>query len=85
MFVRKKKNKSGTVSIQIIDKSRGNYRVAHTVGTSSDPDEIAYLWRKAYTILPILIGQSSLNFQSDNTKNLILSFRDVQNDQVQVG
>lgn len=84
MFVRKKKNKSGTVSIQIIDKSRGKYRVAHTVGSSLDPDEIAYLWRKAYTILPTLIGQSSINFQSDNTKNLILSYRDVQNDQIQV-
>ena len=84
MFVRKKKNKSGTVSIQIIDKSRRKYRVAHTVGFSSDPDEIAYLWRKAYAILPTLIGQSSINFQSDNTKNLIQSFRDVQNDQVQV-
>lgn len=42
------------------------------------------MWRKAYTILPTLIGQSSLNFHSDNTKNLILSFRDVQNDQVYV-
>jgi len=41
MFVRKKENKSGTVSIQIIDKSRGKYRVAHTVDSSSDPDEIA--------------------------------------------
>ena len=43
MFVREKKNKSGTVSIQIIDKSIGIDRVAQTVGSSSDPEEITYL------------------------------------------
>jgi hypothetical protein len=33
MFVREKKNKSGTVSVQIIDKSTGSYHVAKTVGS----------------------------------------------------
>lgn len=84
MFVRKKKNKSGTISIQIIDKSSGKYRVAHTVGSSSSIEEIAYLWRKAYTIMPSLIGQTSLDFRSDNTRNLIQSLQNVQTDQVQV-
>jgi len=37
MFVRKKKNKSGTVSLQIIDKSSGCYRVAKTAGSFSAP------------------------------------------------
>jgi len=55
VFVREKKNKSGTVSVQIIDKSSGSYRVARTVGSSSDPEEIAYLRKKAYTIIPTLI------------------------------
>lgn len=32
MFVRKKHNKSGSVSIQIVDKSNGCYRVVETVG-----------------------------------------------------
>lgn len=84
MFVRKKNNKSGTVSIQIIDKSRGKYRVAHTVGSSADSDEVSYLLHKAYTLMPSLIGQSSINFLGDNTKTLIQSLRDVQTDQVQV-
>jgi transposase len=46
MFVRRKKNKSGSVSIQVIDKSAGMYRVVETVGSSSDPDEIEKLWLK---------------------------------------
>ncbi len=84
MFVRKKKNKSGTVSIQIIDKSSGKYKVAYTVGSSSDPAEIEYLWRKAYTMIPSLIGQTSLDFYSKETSNMIQSLREVQTDQVHV-
>lgn len=40
MFVRKKINKSGKVSVQIIDKSTGKYKVIHTVGCTSDLAEI---------------------------------------------
>ena len=43
MFVREKKNKSGTVSVQIIEKRGGVYRVAKTVGSSREKKEIARL------------------------------------------
>lgn len=46
MFVRNKKNPSGIVSIQVIDKSSGKYRVAKTIGNSSEPEEIAKLYRE---------------------------------------
>jgi len=42
MFVRKKKNKSGSISVQIIQKDNG-YKVFKTIGSSSDPDEIECL------------------------------------------
>ncbi|MFC2081403.1 IS1634 family transposase, partial [Bacteroidota bacterium] len=84
MFVREKRNKSGTVSVQIIDKSSGSYRVAKTVGTSSDPEEIAYLRKKAYMIIPTLIGQTSINFWSDGTKEFVRNLRKVKTSQVQV-
>jgi transposase len=35
MFVRKKKNSSGTISVQVIDKSSGKYKVVKTIGSSS--------------------------------------------------
>ena len=57
MFVREKKNKSGTVSVQIIDKSSGSYRVAKTVGSSSDPEEIAFDYTKS-----VLGGKISVVF-----------------------
>ncbi|MFC1521386.1 IS1634 family transposase [Elusimicrobiota bacterium] len=50
MFVRKKRNKSGSVSIQIIDKENG-YRVAQTVGSSSDKDEIERLFLQGQRIV----------------------------------
>lgn len=42
MFVRKKKNKSGSVSVQVIQKDNG-YKVLKTIGSSSDPHEIERL------------------------------------------
>lgn len=36
MFVRQKKNKSGVISVQIIDKSSGKYKVIKSIGSSSD-------------------------------------------------
>lgn len=36
MFVRKKKNSSGKICVQVIDKVLGKYKVLHTVGSSSD-------------------------------------------------
>lgn len=50
MFVRKKRNKSGSVSIQIINKTRG-YRVVQTVGFATHPDEIEKLWREGQHII----------------------------------
>ncbi len=39
MFVRKKRNKSGSVSVQVISKANG-YRVVKTLGSSRDREEI---------------------------------------------
>lgn len=46
MFVREKKNKSGSVSVQIIDKAN-SYRVFKTIGSAVDPDEVNMLVLKA--------------------------------------
>jgi len=46
MFVRKKKNPSGIISVQIIDKSSGKYRVIKTLGSSSDSETVELLFRQ---------------------------------------
>jgi hypothetical protein len=54
MFIRKKKNSSRVISIQVIDKSSGKYRVKKTIGSSAITDEIERLvaegekWIEAY-------------------------------------
>jgi transposase len=45
MFVRKKKNKSGLISIQVIDKSSGKYKVIKTIGNSKNTLEIERLFQ----------------------------------------
>jgi len=41
MFVGRKRNRSGTVSVVIVDKQRGAYREIRVIGTSSNESELA--------------------------------------------
>lgn len=43
MFIREVKNRSGSVSIQIISKARGDYKVIKTIGSATTLQEIAEL------------------------------------------
>ena len=47
MFVRKNKNRSGSVSVQIISKETGRYRVVETIGSGKTQEEIATLCLEA--------------------------------------
>ncbi len=46
MFLRKKKNRSGTTSIVVVDKSHGKFRQLKTIGVSSDGEELERLLAK---------------------------------------
>lgn len=43
MFVRKKKNRSGTISVVVVDKSRGRFRELITIGVGGEVTEIEIL------------------------------------------
>lgn len=60
MFVRKKKNKSGVVSIQVIDKSSGRYKVIKTIGSSSDPKLIDLLFKQGKEWIDARQGQMDM-------------------------
>lgn len=83
MFVRKKKNKSGTVSVQIIDKSEG-YKVVKTVGASSDKKEIWRLVRKAEQIIRTSGGEQKELFSFKNADELAIEnfLKDLRNSQI---
>ncbi len=61
MFIRKKKNKSGVISVQIIDKSTGKYTVKKTIGSSSDAIEINKLYHQGQTWIKNHLGQLELD------------------------
>jgi transposase len=60
MFIRKKKNRSGSISIQIIQKQQGKYVVIKTLGTSNDEEEIDRLYKQAQEAIPLLFNQITL-------------------------
>ena len=65
MFVRKKVNKSGSVSVQVVDKSNG-YKILKTVGISDDPAEIKYLVGQAEQIIRTYGGQQKELFKNND-------------------
>ena len=46
MHVRLKKNRSGSISVIVVDKSGGRYKELHTVGIAKDESEITPLRQK---------------------------------------
>ena len=74
MFVRKKPNKSGVVSIQIIDKSSGKYVVRKTIGSSVEKIEIDFLVKKAKREILSLSKQSLLPFDEAAELDFVDSF-----------
>jgi len=62
VFVRKKPNKSGSVSVQIVAKVSGRYRLVRTVGCSDSIDEIERLVKKGRSLIPALSGRPEMDF-----------------------
>ena len=65
MFVRKKKNRSGSVSVVVVDKSRGRFREIRQFGvayTEAEADALASqarLWIRHYG------GQQQIDFEGE--------------------
>lgn len=74
MFVRQKRNKSGIVSVQIIDKSSGKYKLFKTVGSSSDANVISQLVEKGNGLIKKNSLQQSFHFDINNEALLVEVF-----------
>ena len=83
MFIRKKKNKSGSVSVQIISKHDGVYKVNQTIGSASTDEGIEILMQQASHQLNKLQGQLTL-FSSSTDANIEGFLRTLSNSQIQV-
>jgi len=72
MFIRKKKNKSGSQSVQIISKARGKYKVISTIGSGRTEQELQRL---------VFLAQQELNRLKAQTE-LFVSEKDISVDTI---
>jgi len=70
MFIRKKRNKSGSISVQIISKENGYYKVAQTVGSSRDVHEIERLVMRGEQVLHSSAPEQLLLFPVQSREEL---------------
>jgi transposase len=68
MFIRKKKNGSGTTSVQIIDKSSGKYKVLQTIGVGNTQEAIDLLVHEAHRAIVKHKGSVELDFDNYRDK-----------------
>ncbi|NPD48379.1 hypothetical protein [Lentimicrobium sp. S6] len=84
MFIRRKKNTSGSISIQIINKSKGHYKVIKTIGCATMQHDIEKLEQKAKQEIQTLEHQGQLVLFESKPDELIRSaFSSLNNSNIQ--
>ena len=68
MFVRKKPNKSGVISVQVVAKVAGRSKLIKTIGSSKDVEEVEQLCILGQKYIDTFGGQSLLDFDDDAPK-----------------
>lgn len=63
MFIRKKKNRSGTTTIVVVNKRRGKFEEVKNFGTANTESEVMELYGKAEQWLNSNGGQQSIDFE----------------------
>jgi transposase len=81
VFIRQKKNKSGSVSVQIISKHGGRYKVEKTIGSGATGDRITVLLHQARYELEKMEQQVSL-FVSDRDTQIEGYLQTLENIQI---
>lgn len=76
MFVRKKVNKSGIVSVQVIAKISGKSKLIRTIGSSRNESELKDLAEMGNQFIATFGGQKTLDF-SDESNLLKLVFQSI--------
>lgn len=83
MFVRKKVNTSGLVSVQVITKIKGKSKLVRTMGSSRDDKVIESLVERGYQFIATYGGQKTFDF-SDESSMLRLAFQSISS-HIEVG
>ena len=63
MFVRRKPNKSGSFSIQVVDKVRGHYKLIKFFGSSKSEEDLSAMEKDAADFIATYGGQTVIDFE----------------------
>ena len=66
MFPRKKKNRTGTISVVVVDKSRGSLKEVKSFGVAKTEEEADCLYDKASEWVRRFGGQQENDFAQSN-------------------
>lgn len=69
MFVRRKKNRSGSVSVVVVDKHGGKFKELHTIGIASTQEEVEELSRQGQSWIKKHLGIQELDFEGADRKH----------------
>lgn len=70
MFVRKKKNRSGTTSVVVVDKYGGKFKELHTVGIGREEHEIEQLCIQGRVWIKNHLGIQEIDFEEPDLKEM---------------
>ena len=79
MFVRKKRNISGSTSIQIIQKVGRTNKLIQTVGSSTDEIEIEKLYVQAKKVIATLEKQQCFDFLDEEDSSILTFTKTLSN------
>ena len=76
MFIRRKLNKSGSISIQIVQKINGRNKLIKVIGSSRIADDINELHESALEEVKLLQGKIELPFNANDEQHFVHQFRE---------
>ena len=79
MFVRKKINRSGTISVVVVSKADGKFTEVKKFGVAKSAEEADELYQKAILWLRTHDGQQEFDFDNNRTRELEETIRVVNN------
>ena len=82
MFIRENKNRSGSISIQIVSKQRGVYKVIKTVGCATDVRTLEKLKNEAQIVIEELLGYKKSLFLSEKDEIVEKTMRSLSNSSI---
>lgn len=79
MFVRKKKNRSGTISVVVVSKSHSKFREVKSFGVAQTDEEADILYKEAQLWLRAHGGQQELDFEDSKGREFEETARVISN------